>query len=159
MTLLTPSRSRPKSQQSSDPRSSNPNLPSAPLITGSEHASTEFIESFMDVREQRFKYPSLQGRNLLYAHLDDALVNQIIEVLEKSGWNQSDFTRLVFQNWFTSNRTGLFALFTNIHDRKLLESDNIEDLKFIRDNLKPVVANILASTGKTISSFRKSNKT
>jgi hypothetical protein len=147
---LTPSKTPPNKRIEPDA-----NVSATPLITGGEHSPTEFLDSYLDVKETRLKYPSLQSRGLIYATLDDATVNQIIEVLEKTGWNQSDFTRFVFINYFYQTKVGLFTFFSDVNNRKLLESDDINDLRYIRDNLKNVVPGLMRITAETLATFRR----
>jgi hypothetical protein len=135
----------------------NPTLTPAQMITGVTHPPSEFIENFMDVKVVRSKYPSLQERNILYAHLEPDLTNQVVEVLDKLGWNSTDFTRLVLKQNFYENRSGLYALFTTINERRLLESDDIDDLKFIRDNLKNVIPGFIRLTAETVATFKRQN--
>lgn len=125
------------------------------IITGGQHSVTEFVPSYLQLSVERPKYPSLQKRNLVIGKVQQEVANEIIQFLEVSKWHESDLVNYVFDTHFYLNRQGMFAFFSNIYENKLLESDKIEDLIFIRDNLKNIVPGLLNRTSKTLNSFKK----
>jgi hypothetical protein len=130
-----------------------------PIITDAERPVAEYYENLVGLKVEKPRYPTLQTKHLIYARLDDELVNQIIDVLIRTGWNQTDLVKFVFKLHFYMNKRGLFTFFTHIYSEKLLDSDNVEVLKYIRDNLKQFIPDLMTMTAETLNDLHKnSNK-
>lgn len=84
-----------------------------------------FIDSYLDltVTKTTYKYPSLQTRHLISGKLDDDLVNMTIEILEKTGWSISDVVNFIFRQYAYMEMSGILAMFTDMHNKKILDDD------------------------------------
>jgi hypothetical protein len=132
--------------------------PTTPSSSIEANPTLDYLDSYMEVRENKYKYPSLQKRGLIYANnLPDNVVNQIIEVLEKTGWSASEFNRLTIESYFFMGRVGLFSFFNDAKSKNVFNSDKMEDLIWLRDSLKRIVPEIMVKTGQIVQTFKKSN--
>jgi hypothetical protein len=132
--------------------------PTTPPSSIDGNPTLDYLENYLEVKENKYKYPSLQKRGLIYANnLPPDIVNQIIEVLEKTNWTSSEFNRLTIESYFYMGRTGLFTFFNEAKSRNAFDSDKMEDLIWLRNSLKRIVPGIMLKTGQIIQTFKKSN--
>jgi hypothetical protein len=132
-----------------------PPPPSIPITDQiSESQMFRNLNQMADFNAQRLKYPLLQQRQLLYFRLDKDTAAQMINLLEETGWTQTDAATLMVRQFFLFTRSGAFQFMMNT---KLFESDKIEDLKLIRDTLKPVGPRLLEVMKNSVwKNYRKS---
>jgi hypothetical protein len=123
---------------------SPPETAAEPAVAPAEVASTSANEEeqyfkhlggMFGIREDKPKYPLLQERQMLYFRLDQVTAAQVIELLETTGWSQTDAGTLMVKQFMLFSRKGVFQMLMN---KQLFESNKPEDLKKIRDTLKPV---------------------
>lgn len=112
-----------------------------------------YLENFMTLTHEVPKYRSIQMHRMITIHLDKELANQLIEYLERTGWKISDISRLMLKSYVYLDKTKLFELFGELQSKNLLSSDNIEDLKYIRDKLKTISPGFIRLTGEEVSNF------
>lgn len=99
----------------------------------------EGIKSLLTLTQTRSKYPSLQERQLMYFRLDVNTASAMIELLEETGWTQTDAGTLMVQAFFLLVKNGVFQM---LMEDKLYDSTDPKDLKRIQQTLKPVAAEI-----------------
>jgi len=114
----------------------------------------DFIDQYINLKETRSKYASIQDRRLVFARIDkddNETLRDVIELLEKTRWPMTQAFYIVIQQWFYLNKSGLFSYFMRLERDKKLDSDKIEDLIFIRDGLKDIVPEFLKFASRTMA--------
>jgi hypothetical protein len=150
----------PKTTPVQSKESLPPAIPQIPLPVaippddGKDNAPS-YLENYLDVKDETLKYPSIQTQGILSISLDKELANQYVYYLEKTGWSQSDLGRLMVRTWMYLDKSQLFALLANCQTKGLYNSDRLEDLKYIRDELKKIGPGFVRLTGDSVSKFRK----
>ena len=131
-----------------------------PLVTKKQDfPDTDFLDSFVSPQVTRSKYPSLQDRHLFYASITPELAQKVVKYLEHTnGWTISDIGNLILALHFELSANGCLSLLTRIHNEKLIERNDPEEIKQVLQQLQTISSRTVKLVATTVDRFGKSKR-